>query len=110
MTKRLGLVCVLGALSGLVLLGCSSANDSAGNTIDGSVVVIPGGDVIITVEQAAILIGKTEANAELYARDKGWVWRVGRRDGEEFALTMDYSESRVTVSIDNSIVTEAVVG
>ncbi len=73
-------------------------------------VVIPGIDVVITDEQAATLIGKTEADAEAYARDSGWAWRVGKRDGEEFALTMDYSEGRVTVSIDNQVVTEVVVG
>ena len=48
--------------------------------------------------------------AEAQAHANGWVWRVGRRDGEQFALTEDYCECRVTVSIDNDIVTEAVVG
>ena len=105
--KRLVLIC---ALSGLVLLGCSSANDSVSSTSDGSVVVDPGRDVVITAEQAATLIGKTEVVAEAYAHDNGWVWRVGRRDSEEFALTMDYCECRVTVSIDKTIVTEVVVG
>ncbi len=66
--------------------------------------------MVITAEQAATLVGKTEVNAEAYARDNGWVWRVGRRDGEEFMLTADYCECRVTVSIDNRIVTQAVVG
>ena len=95
----------------VVLLGCSSANDgSVVVTNNGSVVVTPGLNLVITAEQAATLIGKTEVVAEAYAHDNGWVWRIGRRDGEQFALTMDYSESRVTVSIDNAIVTEAVVG
>ena len=95
----------------VVLLGCSSANDgSVVVTNDGSMVTIPGRDIVITAEQAATLIGKTEVVAEVYAHDNGWVWRVGRRDGEQFALTEDYCECRVTVSIDNAIVTEAVVG
>ncbi len=72
--------------------------------------LIPGADVVITDEQAATLIGKTEADAEAYAHDNGWVWRTGSRDGEQFMLTQDYCECRVTVSIDNSVVTEAVVG
>ena len=105
--KRLASVC---ALSALVLLGCSSSNDQASNTNGGSFGIFPGEDLVITQEQAATLIGKTEASAEAYANDKGWVWRVGRRDGEQFMLTQDYCECRVTVSIDNSIVTEAVVG
>lgn len=100
-------VCVLGTV---VLLGCSSANDSVSDTNDGSMVTFPGVNLVITAEQAATLIGKTEVVAEAYAHDNGWVWRVGRRDGEQFALTMDYSESRVTVSIDKTIVTEVVVG
>ena len=98
--KRLVSMLILGTV---VLFGCSSAND-------GSAVVIAGVNVVITAEQAATLIGKTEIDAEAYTRDRGWVWRVGRRDGEQFAVTMDYSESRVTVSIDKTIVTEAVVG
>jgi len=108
--KRIALVCALGALGGLVLLGCSSSNDVVSNTNDGSAVTIPGRDVVITAEQAATLIGKTEVDAEAYAQANGWVWRVGRRDSEQFALTEDYCECRVTVSIDNGIVTEAVVG
>lgn len=108
--KRLASMGVLGALGGLVLLGCSSSNDTVSNTNDGSVVVDPGRDVVITAEQAATLIGKTEVDAEAYAHDNGWVWRVGQRDGEQFALTQDYCECRVTVSIENDVVTEAVVG
>ena len=110
MTKRLALVCAFGALAGLSLAACSSANDSTVSTNVGSGVVIDGRDVVITREQAATLIGKTEADAEAYAQDKGWVWRVGKRDGEQFMLTEDYCECRVTVSIDNAVVTEVVVG
>lgn len=104
--KRIALLC---ALSGLVLLGCSSSNDSTSNTTDGWT-TFPNGDIVITAEQAATLVGKTEVDAEAYAHDQGWVWRIGRRDGEEFVLTADYCECRVTVSIDSGVVTEAVVG
>ena len=108
MAKRLVSMLILGTV---VSIGCSSASDgSVVVTNDGSAVVIPGVNVVITAEQAATLIGKTEAIAEAYARDNGWVWRVGRRDGEQFALTEDYCECRVTVSIDKTIVTEAFVG
>ena len=107
-------VVVAGALGALALLGCSTSSDPASDTsiatTDGSVIVKPRADVVVTADQAATLIGRTEAGAEAYANDKGWVWRVGRRDGEQFMLTQDYCECRVTVSIDNSIVTDAVVG
>lgn len=105
--KRIVVLC---ALSGLVLSGCSSSNDPPGSTIYGPVVTIPGADVVITAEQAATLIGKTEVDAEAYAHANGWVWRIGRRDDEQFMLTADYCECRVTVSIDGGVVTEAVVG
>lgn len=103
---------VFGALA---LLGCSSANDRSSDSTEGTVTSIPGvgnpgKGVVISAEQANSLVGKSEVDAEAYARENGWVWRIGRRDGEEFAITMDYCECRVTVSIDNAVVTEAVVG
>lgn len=108
---------VFGALA---LLGCSSANDRSSDSTEGTVTSIPGTGipgkgipgkgVVISAEQANSLVGKSEVDAEAYAHENGWVWRIGRRDGEEFAITMDYCECRVTVSIDNAVVTEAVVG
>ena len=109
--KRFLSICGVGAMSGLLLLpGCSSSNNSTSSTFGGSEVTPPQGNIVISAEQAATLIGKTESIAEAEAHANGWVWRIGRRDGEQFALTMDYCECRVTVSIDNDIVTEAVVG
>jgi len=108
--KRFLWMCAFGVLSGLLLPACSSANDSTSSTTDGSVVTVPQGNVVITDEQAATLVGKTESIAEAEAHASGWVWRIGSRDGEQFALTMDYCLCRVTVSIDNDIVTAAVVG
>lgn len=109
--KRLLSLCGVGVICGLLLLpACSSSNNSTSSTFGSSVVTTPQGNIIISAEQAATLIGKTESIAEAEAHANGWVWRIGRRDGEQFALTMDYCECRVTVSIDNGIVTEAVVG
>ncbi len=109
--KRFRSLCRVGTLSGLFLLSaCSSSNNSTSSTFGSSVVTAPQGNIVISAEQAATLIGKTESIAEAQAHANGWVWRVGRRDGEQFALTMDYCECRVTVSIDDDKVTEAVVG
>ncbi len=108
--KRFLFICVLGVSGGLVLSACSSSSDSTVETTVSSQSTIPGGNVVITAEQAATLIGKTESDAEAQAKANGWVWRIGSRDGEQFALTMDYCECRVTVAIDNDIVTDAVVG
>ena len=64
----------------------------------------------ITQERADMLIGFTEADAESCAVSLGWAFRVGERDGEGFALTADYSQQRVTVSVTNDLVTAVVVG
>jgi len=64
----------------------------------------------ITQERADKLIGLTESDAETCATSLGWAFRVGERDGESFALTADYSQQRVTVSVTNDLVTAVVVG
>ena len=64
----------------------------------------------ITQERADMLIGLTESDAESCATSLGWAFRVGERDGESFALTADYSQQRVTVSVTNDLVTSVVVG
>jgi hypothetical protein len=57
-----------------------------------------------------MLIGFTESDAESCALSLGWAFRVGERDGEGFALTADYSQQRVTVSVTNDLVTAVAVG
>ena len=64
----------------------------------------------ITQERADKLIGFTESDAESCATSLGWAFRVGERDGESFAVTADYSQQRVTVSVTNDLVTSVVVG
>jgi hypothetical protein len=64
----------------------------------------------ITQERANMLIGFTESDAESCALSLGWAFRVGERDGEDFALTADYSQQRVTVSVTNDLVTAVAVG
>jgi len=64
----------------------------------------------ITPERANLLIGFSERNAELCADELGWAFRVGMRDGESFPLTADYSLQRVTVVVQDDIVTEVLVG
>ena len=64
----------------------------------------------ITQARADMLIGFTESDAELCATSLEWEFRVGERDGEGFALTADYSQQRVTVSVTNDLVTAVTVG
>jgi hypothetical protein len=56
------------------------------------------------------LVGMTETEAESYARNQGWGYRVGQRDSEEYMLTTDYDATRVTVKIANGTITEVAVG
>ena len=64
----------------------------------------------ITQERADMLISFTESDAESCATSLGWAFRVGERDGESFAVTADYSQQRVTVSVTKDLVTAVVVG
>lgn len=64
----------------------------------------------VTQVRANLLLGYTEADAERCATVLGWAYRVGMRDGEAFAVTMDYSPQRVTVTIEADRVTAIVVG
>lgn len=62
------------------------------------------------------VVGKEEIeaidfiNAQKTSAGDSMSSRIGRRDSESFALTMDYRPSRITLEIDNGIVTKATVG
>lgn len=64
----------------------------------------------ITSTQAETLIGSSEAEAQQSAKDAGWVFRVGERDGEMYMLTKDYITQRVTVTITDGLITAVEVG
>ena len=64
----------------------------------------------ITKARADQLVGMSENAASSCAIANGWGFRVGERDGEQFAVTMDYRPNRVTVSVKSDKVTAVVVG
>ena len=103
----------LGLVAVLVLAGCGSNADEIPETKT-SPASCPQADTAdmtaITQERADLLIGFTESDAESCALSLGWAFRVGERDGEGFALTADYSQQRVTVSVTNDLVTAVAVG
>ncbi len=66
----------------------------------------PGDDPIVDGNGEAF-IGLSEEDAAALADEQGRVWRIGRRDGESFALTADLFPGRVTFEVDNGIVTSA---
>lgn len=98
----------------VMLVMVSLASCSSGESSDSVERVCPETDVAdrteISEERAELLLGFSEADAERCAATLGWAYRVGMRDGESFALTMDYSPQRVTVSIEEGVVTAIVVG
>jgi hypothetical protein len=60
-----------------------------------------------TVETATdLVVGLTEDEAEEALEECGWTMRVGRRDGEDLAMTMDFRPERVNVEVTDGEVTE----
>jgi hypothetical protein len=51
------------------------------------------------------VIGMTVAEAEEYAVDNDILFRIGFQDGEPLGVTMDYRPGRITVEVENDIVT-----
>ena len=97
----------------LAFSGCGNA-ENAESESESATAECPQADTndltAITQERADMLIGLTESDAESCAKSLGWAFRVGERDGESFAVTADYSQQRVTVSVTNDLVTAVVIG
>lgn len=57
--------------------------------------------------QGERFVGLSESEAAALAEAEGRVWRVGRRDAEELALSADLMVGRVTFEIDDGLVISA---
>lgn len=70
------------------------------------------GPEALAVEVSAQVVGKTEAEAIELLDGKGGqvIYRIVKRDGESFPVTLDYRMDRVNLEIENGIVTNASVG
>jgi len=68
------------------------------------------GEEEITQDRASQLIGMSERAAEVCAAANGWLYRVGERDGEQFAVTLDFRPNRVTVSVASAMITKVDIG
>jgi len=55
------------------------------------------------------IIGMTEGEAQAYAEANSVPIRVGYRDGEPLPVTMDYRPGRITMQIENGVVTDYTV-
>lgn len=89
--------------------GGESGSSTDVPSTDASSPDVPVGEEI-PLEQANELLGLTEAEATAAAESRGWTVRIAARDGEQFALTMDYSPTRVNLTIDNDLVTYLFIG
>ncbi|MET0579747.1 MAG: hypothetical protein ABW122_13895 [Ilumatobacteraceae bacterium] len=58
-----------------------------------------------TVESAsALVVDKSEADAQAAVEAAGWSFRVVRRDGEDLMATMDLQPERVNVDVEDGTV------
>lgn len=64
----------------------------------------------VTQSRADRLIGLTERAGELCASVNGWGYRVIQRDGEDFAVTLDYRSNRVNAKVRDGKIFEITVG
>jgi hypothetical protein len=65
---------------------------------------------VIADEYGQQLVGFDEDAARTCVEDAGLVWRVIARDGEYFAVTLDYSPQRINAVMENAVVLEVSVG
>lgn len=92
-----------------LLSGCSSSETTEPETTP---TVEEGMDMNISAEQEAFLadliavpLPQDEATAMI--ESAGYVWRLGTIDGEPQAVTMDYRTDRLTLTVDEGLVTDA---
>jgi hypothetical protein len=106
---------------GLTLVGACGSGPSGDETIS---TFNPNPDVTASIpteeemqaelerseEFAATVIGLTEQEAIDAIEAEGLIARVVARDGEFYAVTEDYSVSRINLVVEAGLVTEATVG
>ena len=82
--------------------------------VDLYVIDVSAGPVDMEIEPAisfgATVIGEAEADAIAAIAAAGFESRIAERDGEPFALTMDWVPSRINLSITDGVVTDVFVG
>ena len=112
-----------GLLFGLCLVatGCSPTPPSVAGTCPAApavseAVAAPDGKESLhkaaesTLNYAKQLEGFSEAASESCVIEAGLVWRVVGRDGEWFAVTLDYNPQRINAVIESAVVTEVSIG
>lgn len=92
-----------------VLLGACSSSEPEPSASSGEVITE------VTAEQETfrtdlISAGLPQDEAAALIEQNGYTWRLGTIDGEPQAVTMDYRLDRLTLTVDDGIVTDAIWG
>ncbi|HWX00323.1 hypothetical protein [Collimonas sp.] len=88
---------ILAAACFAALQGCTAMNEPLAPPSATTHAASSGAGCAADKQDDNALVGKTEQEAT--ALLSGCVWRIGERDGEQFAGTMDYNEARRTLRI-----------
>jgi len=120
-TSRVVTVLAAIGLGALVLAGCSSetgdstSTDPSTPSQETSQAPEEETDMNITPEQVAFLdeliaepMPQDEATAMIEQAD--YVWRLGTIDGQPQAVTMDYRNDRLTLTVQDGLVTDGMWG
>ena len=110
---------IVAFVSALLLTGCSSQNPDAGVTstampspnVSSSDMQFEPSATALGVAEEVIGMSEEEAIQTIEGiSSEQLTARVVRRDGESYAITEDYSLSRINLEIDNGIVTKTYIG
>ena len=105
---RRGIAVVVTAIA-IVTLGACSSNQATEAASKGSVT----SDGLVDPEAFRadlVAAGLPQDEATALIEQNGYTWRLGTIDGVPQAVTMDYQMNRLTLTIDDGIVTDAVWG
>jgi hypothetical protein len=101
-------------LVGGLVMGCSGSDSTdAGtpapeSTMEEMIVDITAEQMTFSEELIAAQLSEDAATALI--EDAGYTWRIGSVDGDNRPLTMDYRTDRLTLTIDDGVVTDATWG
>lgn len=102
--RRIATVGLAVLIMATALAACGSSGDSTDASSGGKTGSTVKGDAA----SAYVGLSKKAAIAKAEADDRPW--RIGREDDEQFMLTQDFVENRVTFEIDDGKVTKATLG
>jgi hypothetical protein len=111
--RRLVTITAVAVAGTIALAACGGGVGDAGSSPEPPDTAQPGSgstsDNEAGDEETRQFLGLTLDEAASLGEQQGRQWRVGRRDGEDLALTADLVDGRVTFEIEEGVVTAATV-